>query len=496
VLPATSSDSQHEAAFDLQAADGKQIATYGKKYVYLNVGLRKPIHWIFTIADVKIPIIGIDLLSHHNLLVDASKNRLVDSNTKLYVLFSKIDLVKAYNQIPMAENDIPKTAIVTPFGLYEFLRMPFGLRNAAQTFQRFIDDVFRGLDYVHAYVDDCLIASPDEETHMKHLDIAFKRLQQYGITINIQKCQIGTTSLDFLGHTIDANAFNGLVSFYRRFILNCASIMKPLTDQLRGNKKAITMDPESKKAFVAIKEAIAKVTMLAHYNTEAPVSIAVDASDSAIGAVLQQWTGQAWQPLAFFSRRLNDTESRYSTFGRELLAMYCREFAIFTDHKPLTFSMKSSSDKYSPRESRHLEYISQFSTDIRHISGANNVVADVLSRIHSLNRIQGIDLVKLAQLQSEDIDFHHELAATTLQLQTKKIGKGKNTLICNSSTGIARPVVPKRYRRFESGLFHALTKFLGTTRFRTTAYHPQSNGLVERFHRQLKASLSATNKSQ
>ncbi|TNN10300.1 Retrovirus-related Pol polyprotein from transposon 17.6 [Schistosoma japonicum] len=167
-----------------------------------------------------------------------------------------------------------------------------------------------------------------------------------------------------------------------------------------------------------------------------------------------------WPSLAafsIFSRRLNDTESRYSTFGRELLAMYCavrhfqhsiegREFAIFTDHKPLTFSMKSSSDKYSPRESRHLDYISQFSTDIRHISGANNVVADALSRIHSLNRIQGIDLVKLAQLQSEDIDFHHELAATTLQLQTKTIGKG-----------IARPVVPRSYRRVIFDTLHNLS---------------------------------------
>ncbi|TNN10001.1 Pol polyprotein [Schistosoma japonicum] len=119
--------------------------------------------------------------------------------------------------------------------------------------------------------------------------------------------------------------------------------------------------------------------------------------------------------------------------------------------------MKSSSDKCSPRESRHLNYISEFSTDIRHISGANNVVADVLSRIHFLNRIQGINLVELARFQNEDIDFHHELAATTLQLQTKTIRNGRNILICDSSTGTTCPIVRRSYRLIVLDKLHNLS---------------------------------------
>ncbi|CAH8602066.1 unnamed protein product [Schistosoma rodhaini] len=193
------------------------------------------------------------------------------------IVFSKIGLVKAYNQIPLATDDIPKTAIITPFGLYEFSRMPFGLRKAAENFQRFIDEVFRDLNFIHVYVDDCLVASPDRESNLQHLYIVFERLKKHGITVNIQKFQIGTDSLDFLGHTIEAQGIrplrgkvavildypepttikqfltlNGLVSFYGRFIPKCASLMKPLADQRRANAKSINLDDTVRKALSTV----------------------------------------------------------------------------------------------------------------------------------------------------------------------------------------------------------------------------------------------------
>ncbi|BHF58444.1 hypothetical protein SprV_0100139600 [Sparganum proliferum] len=362
--------------------------------------------------------------------------------------------------------------------------MPFGLRNASQTFQRFIDRVLRGLPFVYVYIDDVLVASRDVEEHLQHLTLLFDRFQQFGVTLHPAKCILGATSLEFLGHLIDSNGirplpskvaairdfppptskrqlqrFLGMVNFYRRFLPNCADTILPLTNLLSGSKRTFELTPAALTSFEQVKALLADATLLTHYHADAPISLMVDASNVAVGAVLQQSPPDSTVPLAFFSKKLSKAETRYSTFGRELLAAYLavrhfrhllegREFTIFTDHKPLTFALRSHTDKLNPREIRQLDYISQFTSYIRHIDGSRNEVADALSRpsIAHLQLSPGIDLAEMAAEQRR-VGSPCDEDVSGLQLQELPLTTGNGTILCDVSTPSHRPFVPPSLRR-------------------------------------------------
>jgi len=230
--------------------------------------------------------------------------------------------------------------------------MLFGLRtNAAQTFQRLMNNILRGLDFCFCYLNNILIASNNEEKQLKHLRIIFERLQNNGLMINVSKCFFGVLEIPFLGYLVsnqgikptsekikainnykkpntflELRQFLGIINYYRRHLKNVANNQVVLTEFLKDSRKRdrrlVPWTPETEKAFKKCKEKLMQVTTLTHAAPSVSLILTCDAFDLALGTSLEQIINGINKPIAFFSKKLNNSQRSYSVYDRELLGIY------------------------------------------------------------------------------------------------------------------------------------------------------------------------------
>jgi hypothetical protein len=329
--------------------------------------------------------------------------------------FSSIDLVKGFWQIGLEPESIPITAIATPLGQYEFLRMPFGINSGPGKFQSIMTYELRGLEAnVMVYIDDILIFTRTFEEHMYVLRQVLTRLGNAGLKISPKKCHFVRTELIYLGCVInslgiatnvekvkavaelpdpqnlkDVQSIMGKLNYYARFIPNFAKLAKPI-NLLRKKDAPFVWGQEQKEAFAKLKVLLCTAPVLRHPRFDLEFILATDASGYGIGAVLSQIQDEEEHPIAYASRTLLEAECRYAVIEREALGIYWgvnhfdeyldgpKHFTIYTDHKPLCALMtKQLTNK---RLVNYAARLSGYNFTICYRKGIHNANADVLSR--------------------------------------------------------------------------------------------------------------------
>ena len=336
--------------------------------------------------------------------------------------YSCLDLKQGYHQIPLHENSKHLTAFIAPGGLYEYNVMPMGLKDSPSAFSRIINQVLIGLTGSNVYMDDIIVQGDGLEDNIKNLEEVLVRLQEAKLTVKLSKCDFFKPSVKYLGHIVSAEglkpqpekietisnmprpqtvrqlqSFLGLINYYRRYIKNYAHIASPLHKLTGGRvnetklKKEIQWNAEAEVAFEKLKETLAEKVTLAFPNFKKKFFLTTDASNVAIGGVLQQKDeNNQLRPLTFFSRKLSQSEAKYSTIEREALAIVyglkinrplCLGFPIVvhTDHRPLTWLLSTSN--VNGRIARWQLLVAEFDIEVNFIPGKDNKVADCLSRL-------------------------------------------------------------------------------------------------------------------
>ncbi|WVZ81032.1 LOW QUALITY PROTEIN: hypothetical protein U9M48_028459, partial [Paspalum notatum var. saurae] len=317
-------------------------------------------------------------------------------------VFSKIDRRSGYNQIKIREEDIPKTAFSTRYGLYEYLVMSFGLTNALAFFMYMMNSVFM---------------NENEEEHEEHLRTVLTRLREHKLYAKFSKCAFWLKEVGFLGHILsekgvavdpskvecvlnwkqpetitEIRSFLGLAGYYHRFIKDFSKTTKPMTSLTKKNAR-YSWSPHCEEAFQSLKKLLTTAPVLAQPDVAKPFDVYCDTSGNGLGCVLMQ----EGRVVAYASRQLRKHEANYPTHDLELAAVVhalkiWRHYLldntcnIYTDHKSLKYMF--TQPEINMRQRRWLELIKDYDLEIHYHPGKVNVVADALSRRAHCNIIE------------------------------------------------------------------------------------------------------------
>lgn len=337
-------------------------------------------------------------------------------NLSRYKFFTTLDLPSAYWQIAVPKDLQEKLSFTTPWGVFTYHRLVFGLRTAASTFQELIDSIIQiaGIEGCYAYQDDIVIGANNFQEMFKKIQTILEVMKKYNITLSPAKCNFMQTEIQFLGFhlsnhqvsPISSNitkivnftrpktkrqlkGFIGLCSFYRNLVPKFADLVSPLI-HLTKPKTPFLWTEQHQDAFDLLQRIFFQKPILNLPDWTKTFYVNTDASKTAIAAVLMQKINDRLMPISYFSKLLSDTEKKYPAIKLELYAIYKsliafkyyifnREFVLLSDAQPLKKYKKSSSP--ADITTRWLLEISEYSFSFQHIPGDQNLFADYLSRM-------------------------------------------------------------------------------------------------------------------